>query len=637
MFDAVRNNKRIVQVFLVAISLPFALWGVDSYVQMAKESDVANIGGHKISQQEFKKVWSEQTERMRSRLGSQFNPELFNTPAAKQAVLNDLIAQRLLLLEAVNNRMGVSDEALRETIAAIPAVQENGQFSPARYDAALKAQGLTQAGFEQQMRQNLTLQQLVNGISNSTFVVPSLSDLAYRLQAEERVVQDLRLAPEAYLGSVKLADGAAKEFYDKNPKLFEVPEQGKAEYVVLSLDSLQGQVSVPVEEMKAWYESHKDRYQQGEERRASHILLTVDAAAPAADKAKVKAKAEQLLAELRKTPAKFAELAKQNSQDPGSAGKGGDLGFFGHGMMVKSFDDAVFKLKDGEISGVVESEFGYHLIKLTGIKGGKGRSFEEARPEIEAELKKQAASRKFAEAAETFSNMVYEQADSLQPVAEKFKLTRQTTNWLPKNPPPQMAQAMGPLGHPKLLGALFADDAVNGKRNTEAVEVAQNTLIAARLIEHKPASLIPFDTIKAEVEKRLLREEATKLASKAGADKLAALAKDGSDKESWGASKTVSRLTAGNLPPAVLSAIFKADTAKLPAYAGVELPGAGYVLFKITKVGQPEKTDEAKRKAVVQRLTTTAAEDDLNGYMASLRSRYKVEVHKEVLESKDKL
>lgn len=637
MFDAVRNNKRIVQVFLVAISLPFALWGVDSYVQMAKETDVASIGGHKISQQEFKKVWSEQTERMRSRLGSQFNPELFNTPAAKQAVLNDLIAQRLLLLEAVNNRMGVSDEALRETIAAIPAVQENGQFSPARYDAALKAQGLTQAGFEQQMRQNLTLQQLVNGISNSTFVVPSLSDLAYRLQAEERVVQDLRLAPEAYLGSVKLADGAAKEFYDKNPKLFEVPEQGKAEYVVLSLDSLQGQVSVPVEEMKAWYESHKDRYQQGEERRASHILLTVDAAAPAADKAKVKAKAEQLLAELRKTPAKFAELAKQNSQDPGSAGKGGDLGFFGHGMMVKSFDDAVFKLKDGEISGVVESEFGYHLIKLTGIKGGKGRSFEEARPEIEAELKKQAASRKFAEAAETFSNMVYEQADSLQPVAEKFKLTRQTTNWLPKNPPPQMAQAMGPLGHPKLLGALFAEDAVNGKRNTEAVEVAQNTLIAARLIEHKPASLIPFDTIKAEVEKRLLREEATKLASKTGADKLAALAKDGSDKESWGASKTVSRLTAGNLPPAVLSAIFKADTAKLPAYAGVELPGAGYVLFKITKVGQPEKTDEAKRKAVVQRLTTTAAEDDLNGYMASLRSRYKVEVHKEVLESKDKL
>jgi peptidyl-prolyl cis-trans isomerase D len=635
MFDAVRNNKRIVQLFLVAISLPFALWGVDSYVKMAKESDVAVIGGHKITQQEFKKVWGEQTDRMRRMLGNQFNPEAFNTPAARQAVLNDLIVQRLLLLEAINNRMGVSDETLRETIAAIPAVQENGQFSLARYEAALKAQGLTQAGFEQQMRQNLTLQQLVNGVGGSAFVVPSLVAQAYRLQAEERVVQDLRLTPEGYTTGLKLADGAAKEFYDKNPKLFEVPEQGKAEFVVLSLDSIP--VNVPVEEMKAWYESHKDRYQQGEERRASHILLTVDAAAPAADKAKVKAHAEQLLAELRKNPAKFADLAKQNSQDPGSASKGGDLGFFGHGMMVKPFEDTVFKLKDGDLSGVVESEFGYHIIKLTGIKGGKGKSFEDARPEIEAELKKQAASRKFAEAAETFSNMVYEQSDSLQPVADKFKLTRQTTNWLPKNPPPQMAQAMGPLGNPKLLSALFSEDSVKGKRNTEAVEVAQNTLIAARLIEHKPASLIPFETVKAEVEKRLLREEADKLAKKAGADKLAALSKDGGDKENWGTSKTVSRLNADKLPPVVLNAIFKADTSKLPAYAGVELPGAGYVLFKIVKVEQPEKADDAKRKALVQRLTSAVNADDMNSYTSSLRSRYKVEVHKDQLESKDKL
>lgn len=636
MFDAVRNNKRIVQVFLVAISLPFALWGVDSYVKMAKETDVAVIDGHKITQQEFKKVWGEQTDRMRRMLGNQFNPEAFNTPAARQSVLNDLIVQRLLLLEAVNNRMGVSDDTLRETIATIPAVQENGQFSLARYEAALKAQGLTQAGFEQQMRQNLTLQQLVNGVSGTSFVVPSLVNQAYNLQAEERVVQDLRLVPEAFLASVKLADGAAKDFYDKNPKLFEVPEQGKAEFVVLNLDAIQGQVSVPAEEVKAWYETHKDRFQQGEERRASHILLTVDAAAPAADKAKVKARAEALLAELRKTPGKFADLAKQNSQDPGSASKGGDLGFFGHGMMVKPFDDAVFKLKEGELSGVVESEFGYHLIKLTGIKGGKGKTFEEARHEIEAELKKQAASRKFAESAEAFSNMVYEQSDSLQPVAEKFKLTRQTTNWLPKNPPPQMAQAMGPLGNPKLLSALFSDDAVNGKRNTEAIEVAQNTLIAARLIEHKPASLIPFESVKAEVEKRLQREEAVKLAQKAGAEKLAAIAKDGADKENWGAARAVSRLNPDKLPPLVLSTIFKADTSKLPAYAGVDLPGAGYVLFKITKVDHPEKADEAKRKALAQRLLSDSSADDMNSYSSSLRSRYKVEVHKDLLESKDK-
>lgn len=634
MFDAVRNNKRIVQLFLALITLPFAFWGVDSYVRhMGENVDVASVGDSKITQQEFQKVWREQVERMRGMLGANFNPQMFDTPEARLAVVNDLVEQRLLVLEAARSHMGTSDEALRDVIAKIPAVQENGQFSMARYEAALKAQGLTQAGFEQQLRQNLTLQQIAGALGNSALVSKAAVDAAYRSQVEERQVAELRFAPEQYLNQVKVDDAAMKSFYDENKSAFEIPEQVRAEYLTLSLAALQSQVTVSNEELKAWFEGHKDRYQQAEERRASHILIPVDANASAADKSKAKAKAEEVLKEVQKAPGKFAELAKQYSQDPGSATKGGDLGFFGRGMMVKSFDDAVAKLKEGELSGLVQSEFGYHIIKLTGIKTGKGKSFDEVRPEIEAELKRQAASKKYAEAAEAFSNMVYEQADSLKPAADKYKLVAQQSGWLPKSVSPQIAATLGPLANPKLLAALFSDDALKNKRNTEAVEVAPNTLVAARVLEHKPASMVPFDTVKADIEKRLKRDEALKMAKKAGEAKLAELQSAGSDSSAWGEQKSVSRIDPKGLtPPAVLS-IFKADAKKLPAYAGADNAANGYAVYKIAKVSQPEKVDEAKLKATQQQLGSFVAQQDVASYLTALRARYKVQINKDVLGS----
>ncbi len=640
MFDAVRNNKRIVQLFLALITLPFAFWGVDSYIKHAADNvDVATVGNSKVSQQEFQKVWREQVERMRGAMGANFDPQMFDTPETRLAVVNELVEQRLLMLEVARMHMGTSDEALRDVIAKIPAVQENGQFSMARYEAALKAQGLTQAGFEQQLRQNITLQQISGGLSGSGLVSKAAANTLYRIQAEERQVEELRFTPEQFLAQVKLDDGAVKAYYDANKSMFEVPEQVRAEFLTLSLATLLAQVSVPAEEVKAWYESHKDRFQQGEERRASHILISVNAGASEADKAKAKSKAEEVLKEVQKTPAKFADLAKQYSQDPGSAAKGGDLGFFARGMMVKPFEETVFKLKDGEMSGLVASDFGFHIIKLTGVKTPKGRSFEEVRPEIEAEQKRQLASRKYAESAEVFSNLVYEQADSLKPAADKFKLIAQQSGWLPKAINPQAAAAMGPLANPKLLGALFSEDSLKNKRNTEAVEVAPNTLVAARVIEHKPATLVPFDTVKADIEKRLKRDAALKLAKKAGEDKLAALKPGVVDAGAWSAGKTLSRGDGKNaLPPVAMVAVFKADTSKLPSYAGADQGEGGYSVFKVTKVSQPEKVDEAKLNTTQQQLAKFAAQLDVVTYLNSLRSRYKVEINKAAIggSSKDK-
>lgn len=628
MFDAVRNNKKIVQIFLALITLPFAFFGLDSYVRSGGTGeDVAKIGDVKITQQQFQQALRDQQDRLRAQEGGQLDPKLLDNPVARKAILDDLIDQRLLLLEASKKKMFVSDAAIRQTIGAIDAFKVDGQFSTERYETALRAQGMSPAGFEAQLRQDLTLQQLAGAIGQSGVLSRTVSDRVLAMQTEKREVMEYRLPLDSYLDKVKLADDAAKKFYDENAKQFELPEQARAEYVELSMEAIGAQLAVTEAEVKAWYDGHKDRYQQPEERRASHILIGLEKLG----KDKAKAKAEEVFKAVQKNPASFAELAKKNSDDPGSAEKGGDLGYFGRGMMVKPFEDATLALKEGEISGIVESDFGFHIIKLTGIHAAKEKPLAEVKGEIEAELKKVAGSRKFAEAAEAFSNTVYEQADSLKPVAEKFNLTIKQSDWLGRQAKP----ANGPLANEKLLAALFSDDSIKNKRNTEAVEIAANTLVAARIVEYKPASLQPFDSVKVNIETLLKRQEAQILAKKEGESKLDAV-KKGEDKLVWGAAKSVSRMDSRLIPPLAVAAVFRMDSAKLPAYTGVELPGMGYALFKLSKVEAGDKLDEARQQAMLTQLGNLMAQEEMRLYLDSLRSRYKVEINAAVLEAKDK-
>lgn len=637
MFDSVRNNKKIVQGFLALITLPFAFWGVDSYVRNAGAgNDVAAVGETKITQQQFQQAWREQLDKARQQLGPKFKQEQFDTPEARLAMLNSLIDQRLLILEARKSRLGVNDAMLVEIIAGMPSLKENGQFSRARYEAALRAQGMSPEQFEAQLRQDLTMQQLVGAIGDTSIMANTAADMMLRIQSEERQVAELRLMPEQFAGEVKLDADAVKKFYDENQKFFETPELVKAEYVVLSLDALLAQTTVSDAETKAWYESHKDRYQQAEERRASHILITANGSASDADKAKARAKAEEILKDVQKAPGKFAELAKQHSQDPGSGANGGDLGFFGRGMMVKPFEEAVFSMKEGQISGLVQSDFGLHIIKVTGIKSAKQKSLDEVKAEIEGELKRQGAQRKYAEAAEAFSNMVYEQSDSLAPVIEKFKLASKTTGFIPRNVPPQALAPLGPVGNDKLIAALFSEDAIKNKRNTEAVEVAQNTLVAARVAEHKPAAMKPFDAVKGDIEAMLKAREAATAARKKGEEKLAEFT-GGTDKANWALVKYVSRLQGKQVPPEAMQAIFRADVSKLPAYVGVELANnGGYMLYKIMSVKPVERIDENKRRVLQREYTTLTAQEDFAAYLAALRQRYKIDVNKAALVEKDR-
>jgi peptidyl-prolyl cis-trans isomerase D len=632
MFDRVRNNKRIVQIILALIILPFAFWGVESYIRNVGGvgDTVATVGTSKISQAEFREALREQQERLRPTLGGR-DPALLDSPELRRAVLDNLVQRRLLDLHASGMKLSVSNEQLVGFIASVPQLQEDGKFSPQRYEQLIAAQGKSKSRFESEVRHDMTIQQAIAAIGNASLSGRTTADRWLAAQLEEREVSDVVLRADAFVAQVKLAPDAVKNYYEANTRKFEVPEQLRAEYLILSRERLSEQTAVSDEEIKAWYAGHPERYRQPEERRASHVLIAIGAKASAEELKAAETKAAEVLAQAKKSPGDFARLAKQYSQDPGSAAKGGDLEWFGRGAMVKAFEDAVFSMKEGQLSEVVRSDFGFHIIKVTGIRAERGRPLDEVRSEIAAELKATSAAKKYAEIAEGFSNTVYEQPDSLAPAAEKYKLTIQKSDWLRKG-----ATGQGPLANPKLVAALFSDDAIKNKRNTEAVEVAPNVLVSARVVEFKPAAQQPMETVEPTIAKFLSYQEAAKLAAQDGEQKLARLSKGEKVDLGWSKPHTVTKGMAGELPPDVLRAIFKTDAAKLPAYTGV--PGAGgYVLFRISQVKRyaAEGGDTPQSRAMRGEYARLVAEEEFAGWIATLRTKYPIEINQAALESKE--
>lgn len=621
------------KIILALLIVPFALWGVDSYLRHSgTETAVAKVNGQSITSQEFDRVMKQQQERLRTALGSRFDPALLDRPEVRQSALDNLINERVLSMEAARVGMNVPDALLAQIIANIPNFQENGQFSQGRYEEVLRSQGMTPTMFEGRVRQSLMIEQLSDGLVRAAFMPRSTQDRLIGLVEQQREISQVTLQPEQFAAQVKIDPAAVKAYYDKHREEFRTPEQARVEYVVLSADELAAQMAASDEEIKKYYEEHRSQYQEPEQRQASHILIAVPANASAAQKEAARVKAEQVAKEAKQNPADFAKLAKQYSQDPGSAANGGDLGYFPRGAMVKAFEDAAFKMSKGEIAGPVQSDFGFHIIQLTGIKGGKVRALSEVRNEIAEEIKKQKAEKRFAELAENFSNVVYEQPDSLKPVADGLKLKVQTSGWIGKN-----GGETALLNHPKLLQAIFSDDALKQKRNTEAVEVVPNTLVSARVVEYKAASYRPFEEASGAIAKRLQQEQADALAAKQGKDWLARLQKGEAVAEAkWSAPQTVSRRTASKMGEAAVSLIFRADAGKLPAYGGVENPQGGYTLIKVSKVLPPAAIEEAKKAAYGEQLRQMAGQEVFAAYLAGLKQKADITINKTAFEKPER-
>ena len=629
MFDFDRKHKRLMQVILGLVILPFAFFGVESYQRyFGLANEVAEVDGSPIGVVEFNQALERQKEQLRAVLGPNVDSALLDTPTMRQELLDQLVTQRVLQLYAAKRNLGVSDAALRDAILAIPAFQDNGAFSKDRYEQLLRGQNLTPPAFEALLRQDLTLQQVASGIADSGFVSKTAAREFAALRSQQREVADIVFAPAQFAPQVKVTKEMVEKFYADNRKDFEVPEQVRVEYVVLSPETLSVGGAVSPDEAKAWYQQHLAQYQQPEQRQASHILF---AAGPdAKERAAARKQAEDTVKELRANPGKFAELAGKLSQDPGSAAQGGDLGAFGRGAMVKPFEDAVFSLKPNQVSDPVETEFGFHVIKVTSVRPEATVPFDAARPAIEKELAKQRAGKQFAEAAEAFSNLAYEQPDSLKPLAEKFKLQPQTSGWLARG----ATQAQGPLANPKLLGAIFSADAIKEKRNTEALEIGPSALAVARVVEHRPATLRPLDEVRAEVEGRVREQEALAAAQKAANERLDALRAGKTGDVKWSAPRLVSRENPAGLRPDAVRQVFQADAAKLPTYLASDLGPGGYAIYRVSRVVEGSATDDARMRTAEAGLTRLTVGSEYQAFVNALKSRAKVEVNKENLERK---
>ena len=633
MFDFVNKHKRALQLILALVIIPpFAFFGVDSYVRGGDAgATVATVNGQSIGQQEFNIALRERQEMLQNMGGGKVDPALLDNPEMRFSVAEALVNQQLLLQQASRARLVATDLQLQSLLGQSPAFQESGKFSMEIYDQFLKLRNKTAADFERELRRDLVLRQVNDPYSESNFLPRTVVQQLSRLMETQREASIYTLSPGNFESKTSVKGEESKKYYDGRQDEFRTPEQVRVEYVILSIDALLPTMEVDPEEVKKAFDDQAKRIQVQEARQASHILIAVDGKASAEEKQKAKAKAEELLKQVKDKPAAFAEIAKANSQDPGSAVNGGDLGSFKRADMVKPFSDAAFGMKVGELSGVVESDFGFHVIKLTGITEAKAPSFEAARGQIETDLKRHRASKKFAEMAEQFNNMVFEQSDSLKSAAEFTKTTLQQSNWFGRN-----SAASDPrLNNPKLLQAIFADEVLKNKRNTEAIEVAPGTLMSARLLEHKPSVVRPFDQVQVEIVTKLIRQRATQLAAQEGRATLEKLRQGKKDAEvPWGTSQLVNFSSQNkDMSDDVRKQILRTDVSKLPAYAGVETP-AGYTLIRIARTIEAEKMDAEKEKALVTALQQAQGQEQNAAYLASLKQKADVKIHKDQLSEK---
>jgi peptidyl-prolyl cis-trans isomerase D len=633
MYDFLYKRKRVVQVILALITLPFAFFGVDYYFHSGgdRAGEVATVGGTRITQAEFDNTLREQQDRMRQTLGQNFDPAVFDDPEVRYSLLDGLIGEKLLQEQARRGRFSVSDEQLRQFISEIPAFQEGGKFSQARYEQLLAMQNPPKSPIEfaRDIRRGLMLGPVQESITGGNIVARTNVERYLGLLDQQREAAVSAINADAYLKDVKIDDASVRAFYDANPAAFQVPEEVKLEYVTLSPDTLGAQIALDPAEVRKQYDDNARLYGKAEEREAAHILIAVKPEASEEEKANAKKKAADIAAQARKNPAQFGELAKKLSQDPGSAAQGGDLGFFARdGSMVKPFEDAVFSMKAGEIADPVQTDFGWHVIKLIAIRPAMLQSFDEVKAQIEQDLKRQKASRKFAEAAEQLQNLVYEQADSLQPVAKALNLPVQST------PPLSRAQVQAlAQNNVKFVQAIFSPDSLQAKRNTEPIEVAPSTLMTGRVIEYKPASPRPFDEVKGEIRRQLERKAASELAQVAGKAKLALLQQGKEAGLTFGKAATLTRnQPQPSYPPVALAMIFQADATKLPAYAGSVNERGGYSIYRIERVITPAAPDAARLTALSNRVGEQMGRELSAAYVASLKAKADVKINQASLE-----
>ncbi|HHM05919.1 MAG TPA: peptidylprolyl isomerase [Gammaproteobacteria bacterium] len=626
MLEFIRERAQgfLAWVIVIGLILSFALWGIGEYLSPDSEVYVATVNGEQITSQEFQSAYQQQRSRLQNMLGENFNPALFDSEQMKNDVLEQMIERRLLLQLVTEQGLRVSDQQVAAAVRAIPQLQNEGRFDAQRYRRLLAAQGISVEQFETGVRGDLVLTQLRRGVMDSALVAEAEVDTFLRLREQKRDLGFMLIPYDRFVDGIELSDAELQSYYQEHKDQFEQPEQVRIAYLELSVAGLAEHVSVSEEEVRAEYQQRLKEFTVPEQRRARHLLVQVasDAAADEVDAARQKAAA--LLARVQAGES-FGDLAREYSDDPGSASKGGDLGYFGRGIMDKSFEEAVFGLQPGQLAPEpVRSAFGYHIIKLEDVRGGDTQPFAAVRERLAAELKRQQAEQIFFDQLEQLSNLSFENPDNLTVAAEALGLEVQTSPWFSRDKGSALAE------NPLVREAAFSEDVLAGGNNSEPLELAPDRVVVLRVSEHRPRTTPPLDEVREQVRARLSESKAAAAAKVLGETLLGKL-RAGASPEAvageqdlvWEHPGLVGRNESG-YDSEVLQAAFRASRpeGETPVWQGQALASGDYAVLAVFEVqdGNAAMTQGALRKSISAALLQERGRSEFNAYLDALKA-----------------
>ena len=597
MFSTIEKHQTLVKVIMIAVASTFVLWGVGGYLGMAgNDGYVAKVGSNKIYKQDIDQA-------------IQNNPQ--NTD--KMQVLFSLINRQLLLNNFEDYHMVASKAALQKEIANIAIFQTNGKFDLDKYQTYLRQRFITAEQLQNNISQQLMLTETLDFFKN-TYFNSSLFDSQFaKLLSRQRNVSTYTIKPQDFYAKINLSESQINDYYKQNIARFTLPDKVKVQYILLSADQLSSNIKPTDAEINKYINDHKTQL-SSVQINASHILFNVPADAPAKTRTAIRARAEKVLAEVKANPKQFATLAKKYSEDPGSAEKGGDLGFFSQGIMAKPFEDAAFNMKPGQISNLVETQFGYHIIKLNEIKGNN----EQQRKDVAiTAIKKQKAIAELSRHLEQLNDITYNQPTTLEPAAKKFGLTVQTSDWIEKG------VMQGDFANPKIQKVIFSNDLIKNHNNSEVIDLGNGLNAVYRVAEYQTAKIQPLDLVKEQITTQLKHQQGTKLATADGQKNIELLKqgklnlpfKDSTDVTLLGQNK--------DIDPAAVKQIFSTPITTAPAYTGDINSGGAFVIYKINSETINDKLD-IQNKKVVDQFNMNNSMLDLGVYINYLRSKYSV-------------
>jgi peptidyl-prolyl cis-trans isomerase D len=637
MLTAIRERATgwIAWALVILITIPFALWGINSYFEGASKIVVATVNGVDLDQRVYQQALSDHRRSLVQIMGRNVDAEYFSNPAFKLQVLESLIDSNLQAEYLRERGYRVTDEQLVSRIRSIEAFHSDGVFDTDRYETLVRNAGLSVEGFEQQQRQQGALEQLRAGLSETAFVIPATIDRAIELLNQRRRASYTVLGVEKFAHSAAVDAAAVRAEFDNNPDRYVNPAEIQVDYLRLSVIDLAQQISVDEDSLKSYYDMNLAQFSRPGSRRASHILISAAADAPADVVNAAQAQAAGLVLRAR-AGENFEQLAREHSGDTGSAGRGGDLGVIRPGTMALPFEEAVFALDQGEVSEPVRTDYGWHVIRLTDLRENETKPFTEVRDEIRSVLAREAAEEQFLALAEDFQNIVFEQPGSLEPAADILGLPIERSEWFSR------ATGTGLTKSGVVRQAAFSDEVRVDRLNSEMLEVDSDTLVVVRYADFREQRKQAFEEVRQGIESELVAKAALH-AQEVAAQALIDALRSGAN---WHESLTEHQLESHELPqdPAKLSgpieqgvamAVFSspAPSSGGAIYGGRRLDSARYIVFQLEEVipGNPADAKSAERQQVKSLIAARGGEELLSGLRHTLRSAAQVEVFEENL------